>query len=71
MTTPHRITLAIAALIAVLAALLFPAVLANAQEPSEAGTRLEPGVNLVGWVGEATPVSQLFDEIPQLESIWA
>lgn len=44
---------------------------ARAQEPPEDGTRLEPGVNLVGWVGEATPVSQLFDEIPQLEVIWA
>ena len=44
---------------------------ARAQEPLEDGTRLEPGVNLVGWVGEATPVSQLFDEIPQREVIWA
>ena len=44
---------------------------AGAQEPPETGTRLEPGINLVGWVGEATSVSQLFDEIPQLESIWA
>ncbi len=71
MTTPKRTTLIIAALIAALAALLLPAALANAQEPPEAGTRLEPGVNLVGWVGEATPVSQLFNEIPQLESVWA
>ena len=45
--------------------------LARAQEPPETGTRLEPGVNLVGWVAEPTPVSQLFREIPQLESIWA
>ncbi len=46
--------------------------LARAQGPTaETGTTLHPGVNLVGWVGEATPVSQLFDEIPQLESIWA
>lgn len=43
---------------------------AGAQEPPKDGTRLEPDVNLVGWVGEATPVSRLFDEIPQLESIW-
>ena len=46
--------------------------LARAQGPTaETGTTLHPGVNLVGWVGEATPVSQLFNEIPQLESIWA
>ena len=43
----------------------------GAQETPETGTRLAPGVNLVGWVGETTPVSHLFDEIPQLESIWA
>ena len=69
MTTPRRITLAI---FAVLAALLLCAGLAAAQEPDEAGggTRLEPGVNLVGWVGEATPVSELFREIPRLEAIW-
>ena len=70
MTTPRRTALAI---FAVLAALLLCAGLAAAQEPDEAegGTRLEPGVNLVGWVGEATYVSQLFREIPRLEAIWA
>lgn len=46
---------------------------ARAEEPSGdgAGTALHPGVNLVGWVGEATSVSQIFREIPQLESVWA
>ena len=46
--------------------------LARAQSPTaETGTTLRPGVNLVGWTAEPTPVSQLFREIPQLESIWA
>jgi len=63
------LTLAVAAL----AALLLTIAPANAQEPSEpqTGTRLEPGLNLVGWVGEAASVSQLFREVPQLESVWA
>ena len=66
----RRITLTIAA---ALAALLLVAGLAAGQEPDEAGggTQLEPGLNLVGWVGEPTPVSQLFRQIPQLEAIWA
>ena len=56
-----------------LVALLLMASPASAQEPPEAesGARLHPGVNLIGWVGEPTPVSQLFREIPQLEAIWA
>ena len=49
--------------------------LANAQGPgdsqAETSTRLVPGVNFVGWVGETTPVSQLFREIPSLEAVWA
>ena len=58
---------------AALAALLLSIALASAQEPpeSQTATRLEPGLNLVGWTGEIAPVSQLFDEIPQLESVWA
>lgn len=57
---------------AALAALLIAASFASAQEPpQQAGTRLEPGLNLVGWVGETTSASQLFHEIPQLESVWA
>ena len=64
----RRITLALAA---ALAALLLSAGLTNAQEPPQTATRLEPGLNLVGWVGEATPVSELFREIPRLEAIWA
>ena len=58
---------------AALAALLIATGFASAQEPPESrtATRLEPGINLVGWVGESTSVSQLFREIPQLESVWA
>ena len=56
-----------------LAALLLMVSPASAQEPPEAesGARLHPGINLIGWVGEPTPVAQLFREIPQLEAIWA
>ena len=70
MTTPRRTALAI---FAVLAALLLATGLAAAQDPPETATatRLEPGLNLVSWVGGPTPVSQLFREIPQLEAIWA
>lgn len=32
---------------------------------------LEPGSNFIGWVGETIPVSQLFDEIPRLNAVWA
>ena len=56
-----------------LAALLLMVSPASAQEPPEAesGARLHPGINLIGWVGEPTPVAQPFREIPQLEAIWA
>ena len=67
--TLRRLTLPLAA---ALATLLIAAGLANAQMPTaETGTTLHPGVNLVGWVGETASVSQLFDEIPQLEAVWA
>ena len=71
MPTPQRTTLGIVAALIIAIALLLTWSAANAQQPPERTTRLEPGINLVGWVGEATPVSQLFNEIPQLESVWA
>lgn len=44
-------------------------------EPSSASRMatmvLEPGSNFIGWVGEAIPVSRLFDEIPRLNAVWA
>ena len=67
MTALRRMALSLGAA----AALALLAVPAAAQGPSQTSTRLEPGVNLVGWVGETTPVSQLFREIPRLEAVWA
>ncbi len=66
------------ALLAALAALLLAAGLAPAS-PSEAAdetaevetitTVLQPGWNMVGWVGPDTPVSELFDAIPALRTV--
>lgn len=39
--------------------------------PGETETRLSPGLNLVGWIGETMPVSKVFAEIAQLDAIWA
>ena len=69
MTALRRMVLSLSAATAL--ALLAAIVPAAAQGPSQTSTRLEPGVNLVGWVGETTPVSQLFREIPRLEAVWA
>ena len=67
MTPIRAIVLAALAL-----ALWLTAGLASADEPTDpqTATRLHPGINLIGWVGEPTPVSQLFREIPQLEAVW-
>ena len=70
------------ALLAALAALLLFAqpLPAHADEPlapdetAEAGTIvtwLQPGWNMVGWLGPATPTSELFEEIPALERVSA
>ena len=43
-------------------------------ETPEAGTIttvLQPGWNMVGWIGPATPTSELFEEIPALERVSA
>ena len=34
-------------------------------------TRLEPGDNLVGWVGKAAPVEDLIEAVPQIELVYA
>ena len=70
-TLPGRMALPFGIVFA-LVALLLTVSPASAQEPPEAesGTRLHPGVNLIGWVGEPTLVAQLFHEIPQLEAVW-
>ena len=71
------------ALLAVLAALVFATGLAPTQasasedsnETAEAETIttvLHPGWDMVGWVGPATPTSELFELLPQLRrvSVW-
>ena len=66
---------AAAALLAVAVALLTaiitlaPAKAASDPPPFDTIT-LRPGLNAVGWVSEPRPTADLFDEIPQLESIW-
>ena len=70
------------ALLAALAALLLAGALAPAQARAEspptawsqAGsitTVLHPGWNMVGWVGPATPTSELFKLLPQLRRVSA
>ena len=70
------------ALLAALAALLLAAglapVRANASEDSGETSEAEtittilyPGWNMVGWVGPATPTSELFDALPQLRRLSA
>ena len=72
MTTPQRTTLGIAAALVIALALLLTWGTANAQDPTaETATTLHPGLNLVGWTAEPTPVAQLFREIPQLKAVWA
>ena len=68
---------AIALLVAV-ALLALPSNGATAQEPlvmafeqPASGTvALQPGINEVGWLTESADPQALFDEIPQLETIW-
>ncbi|MYA19757.1 MAG: hypothetical protein F4Z25_05720 [Chloroflexi bacterium] len=66
------------ALLAALAALLLAAGLAPPSEASddaaEGGmitTLLHPGWNMVGWVGPAAPTSELFEALPQLQTVGA
>ena len=67
-------------LLAALAALLLAAGLAPASpsepadETAEAGTIvtvLQPGWNMVGWIGPETATSELFEEIPTLQRVSA
>ncbi len=46
----------------------------SSAEPLRAGeteTWLNPGLNLVGWVGDTVPVSKIFTEIAVVDTIWA
>ena len=47
-----------------------PAQAATDPPPSDTIT-LKPGLNAVGWVAETRSTESLFNEIPQLESIWS
>ena len=67
-------------LLAALAALLLataagsPSRVAAASEPDEADTIttvLYPGWNMVGWLGPTTPISELFEALPELERVSA
>ena len=42
-----------------------------AAQPTTGTVELQPGANEVGWIAEAADPQVLFDEIAELESIWA
>ncbi len=70
MRTSALLALAIAAALIVAIALRTPAQAATDPPPSDTIT-LKPGLNAVGWVAEPRSTESLFNEIPQLESIWS
>ena len=61
------------AVLAAVAALLLTTALgtAVADDPDTITTRLEPGLNFVGWVGPETPVAELFAAVPEIEVVYA
>ena len=42
----------------------------GAQTPAGESGFLQPGVNWVGWLGEERSVQDLFDAVPDLQSVW-
>lgn len=44
---------------------------ARADAPETITTRLEPGINYVGWVSADTPVEEFFTAVPQVEAVFA
>ena len=44
---------------------------AAAETPDTITTQLKPGINFVGWVGPETPVVDLFDDVPEIEAVYA
>lgn len=44
---------------------------AAAETPDTITTQLQPGINFVGWVGPETPVVDLFDDVPEIEAVYA
>ena len=61
------------AVLAAVAVLLLTTALgaAIADDPDTITTRLEPGLNFVGWVGPETPVAELFAAVPEIEVVYA
>ena len=64
--------------VAVASVLLLVAVLspgdASADEPQASDTsiiQLERGVNFLGWVGEAMPIGNLFEAVPEIEVVYS
>ena len=47
-------------------------IVARRPQPGDTMTTvLQPGDNLVGWIEGATPVTDLFDDIAEIEAVWA
>lgn len=44
---------------------------ATADDPETITTRLEPGLNFVGWVGPTTLVAELFADVPEIDVAYA
>ena len=45
--------------------------IAGAGEREAVVAHLRPGDNYVGWISDSRPIQSLFDELPQIELIWA
>lgn len=43
---------------------------AAAETPDTITTQLKPGINFVGWVGPETPVTDLFEDVPEIEAVY-
>ena len=48
-----------------------PSSSAEAPRAGEMDTWLNPGLNLVGWIGDTVPVSKIFAEIAVVDTVWA
>lgn len=72
---PHRLPPAIKALLAVVAvSVIFVGTgwgATSADAPDSLTTRLEPGINYIGWVSADTPVEDFFASVPQVEAVFA
>ena len=67
-----RASSSIALLTALLVALLaIESQMAAAESPETVTTRLQPGLNLVGWISSEVPVGDLFSDVPEIEAAYA